>query len=82
MDETMSWIPSCSDVARAVSDDSYNEASPSRRVMLRLHMAVCWFCRRYAAQIRWIDRAARETWGVPAPGDADVKRRLISRLKS
>ncbi len=82
MDETMSWIPSCSDVARAVSDDSYNESSPSRRVMLRLHMAVCWFCRRYAAQIRWIDRAARETWGVPAPGDADLKRRLIARLRS
>jgi len=78
----MSWIPSCEDVARAVSDDSYNESPRSRRVMLRLHMAVCWFCRRYAAQIRWIDRAARETWGAPAPGDAEVKRRILARLKS
>lgn len=82
MGSAMNWIPSCSDVARAVSDDSYHESSRSRRVMLRLHMAVCWFCRRYAAQIRWIDRAARETWGAPAPGDAEVKRRLIARLKS
>lgn len=82
MDETMSFIPSCSDVARSVSDGSYDESSRSRRVMLRLHMAVCWFCRRYAAQIRWIDRAARGTWGAPAPGDAEVKRRLIARLKS
>lgn len=82
MDEPMSWIPSCADVARAVSDDSYNESPRFRRVMLRLHMAVCWFCRRYAAQIRWIDRAARETWGVPAPGDTEVKRRILARLKA
>ncbi len=78
----MSWIPSCSDVAQAVSDGSYDESPRMRRIMLRLHMAVCWVCRRYAAQIRWIDRAAREVWGVPAPGDADFKRRLIGRLKS
>jgi hypothetical protein len=64
-----------------VSDDSYNEAPAGRRFMLRLHMAVCWFCRRYAAQMRWIDRAAKATWGPAAPGDEDVKRRLIERLK-
>lgn len=82
MDQPMSWIPSCIDVARSVRDDSYDESPVTRRVMLRLHMAVCWFCRRYAAQIRWIDRASRETWGAPAAGDADVKRRLLARLKS
>ncbi len=82
MDEAMIRIPSCSDVARAVADGSYEESGPARRVMLRLHMAVCYFCRRYAAQIRWIDRAARETWGVPAPGDAELKRRIIARLSA
>ena len=82
MGKAMSWIPSCSDVARAVSDGSYEESPAPRRVMLRLHMAVCWFCRRYAAQIRWIDRAARATWGGPGLGDADLKRRLIARLKA
>lgn len=81
MDEPMSWIPTCSDVARSVSDGSYDEGPGGRRVMLRLHMAVCWFCRRYAAQVRWIDRAAKAVWGAPAPGDEAVKRRLIERLK-
>lgn len=82
MDEPMSFIPSCSDVARSVADGSYEESPGTRRVMLRLHMAVCWVCRRYAAQIRWIDRAARSVWGAPGPGDAEFKRRLIARLKS
>lgn len=81
MDEAMSWIPSCADVARSVSDGSYEESALSRRVMLRLHMAVCYFCRRYAAQIRWLDRAAKQAWGAPAAGDAEIKRRLLARLK-
>lgn len=82
MDEPMSFIPSCSDVAHSVADGSYEESSGTRRLMLRLHMAVCWVCRRYAAQIRWIDRAARATWVAAGPGDADFKRRLIAHLKS
>lgn len=82
MDESMSWIPTCSDLARAVSDGSYEEGPRFRRVLLRFHMAVCWFCRRYTAQIRWIDRAARATWGAPAPGDAEIKRRLLDRFRA
>lgn len=80
MDETMRAIPSCDDLARAVSDGSYDEGVWHERARLRLHMMVCWVCRRYAAQIRWIDRAAKT---VLAPADADpaFKRRLIGRLK-
>ena len=83
MDETMRVIPSCEDLARAVSDGSYEEGASGRRVMLRLHMLVCWVCRRYIAQIRWIERASKAVLTVPAePGTADFKRRLIERLKT
>jgi hypothetical protein len=76
-------IPSCDDLARAVSDGSYDEGPAWDRVRLRLHMIACYFCRRYAAQIRWIDRAARELWAPAAtPADEDFKRRLIGRLRS
>lgn len=78
----MRMIPSCDDVARSVADGSYGEGPLWDRVRLRLHMAACYFCRRYAAQMRWIDRAARELWAPSsAPVDADFKRRLVGRLK-
>lgn len=76
----MKLIPSCDDLARSVSDGSYEEGPFWDRARLRLHMAACWVCRRYAAQIRWIDRAAAELWAPPAV-DEDFKRRLIGRLR-
>ena len=77
----MRVIPSCEDLARAVSDGSYVEGAWHARVRLRLHMISCWICRRYAAQIRWIDQAAASAL-APSPGaDADFKRRLIGRLR-
>lgn len=79
----MKLIPSCDDLARSVSDGSYEEGPAWDRLRLRLHMIACYFCRRYAAQIRWIDRAGRALWAPAAvPADADFKRRLIGRLKA
>ena len=79
----MRIIPSCDDLARSVSDGSYEEGPWQDRVRLRLHMIACWYCRRYTAQIRWIDRAAKALWAPAAvPADEDFKRRLIGRLKS
>ncbi len=78
----MRIIPSCDDLARAVSDGSYEEGPVWDRVRLRLHMIACYVCRRYAAQMRWIDRAAKALYAPPAtPSDEDFKRRLIGRLR-
>jgi hypothetical protein len=78
----MRMIPSCDDLARAVSDGSYDEGPLFDRVRLKLHMVSCWVCRRYIAQMRWIDRAARVLWGEPAALDPDYKKRLVARLRS
>lgn len=78
----MRLIPSCDDLARSVSDGSYDEGPLFDRVRLRLHMLACYFCRRYAAQIRWIDRAAAALWAPEPPGLDDFKRRLTGRLKT
>jgi hypothetical protein len=75
-------IPSCDDLARAVSDGSYEEGPLFDRVRLKLHMVSCWVCRRYIAQMRWIERASRTLWGEPAALDPEFKSRLIGRLKS
>jgi hypothetical protein len=78
----MRLIPSCDDLARAVSDGSYDEGPAWDRWRLKLHMISCWVCRRYTAQIRWIDRAARSLWGEPSASDSDFKKRLLARLRS
>ncbi|MFI5344767.1 MAG: hypothetical protein ACHQ51_00180 [Elusimicrobiota bacterium] len=78
----MRVIPSCEDLARSVSDGSYEEGPWHARVRLRLHMIACWICRRYTAQIRWIDQASKSVLAPPTGEDPDFKRRLIGRLKS
>ena len=78
----MRVIPSCDDLARSVSDGSYIEGPWHERVRLRLHMISCWVCRRYAAQIRWIDKASKSALAPQVGEDPDFKRRLIGRLKS
>jgi hypothetical protein len=83
VDEAIKLIPSCDDLARSVSDGSYDEGPAWDRLRLRLHMIACYVCRRYAAQIRWIDRAARTCWSPSGSADDEIfKRRLIGRLKS
>ena len=75
----MNLIPTCEDLSRAVADGSYVDGP--HRWRLRLHMMACWVCRRYAAQLRWIDRASRTALASGAAADPDFKRRLIGRLK-
>lgn len=77
----MRIIPSCEDLARAVSDGSYDEGPWAKRALLRGHMLACWFCRRYIAQLRWIEGAAKTVWGS-ATADRAFERRLIARLKA
>jgi hypothetical protein len=79
MDKTMTMIPSCEDVARAITDGSYIEGPCRWR--LRLHMFFCWVCRRYAAQIRWIDKASKGVLTSGVDAGADFKRRLLERLR-
>ncbi len=49
----------CKDVATAIGRDEWRAAPRWRRLALRLHLLMCPHCRRYAAQIRAIGRAAR-----------------------
>jgi hypothetical protein len=75
----MRLIPSCDDLARAAADGSYEEGPWWDRVRLTGHKLVCYVCRRYIAQLRWIDRAAASLWGAPADDDL-LKARIKARL--
>ncbi len=49
----------CKEAARAIGQDDLRTGSPTTRLRLRLHLLMCRYCRRYAAQIRAIGKAAR-----------------------
>ncbi len=49
----------CKDVATAIGQDEWREAPRWRRLVLQLHLLMCPYCRRYAAQIRAIGTVAR-----------------------
>lgn len=80
MDAPMRLIPSCEDLARAVADGRFDEGSLWERALLRGHWLVCWVCRRYTAQLRWIDRAAASLWGAEPEGAEAFAARLKERL--
>lgn len=79
MAQPMRMIPTCEDLSRAVADGSY--ADGRYRWRLRLHMVSCWVCRRYAAQLRWIDAASKSVLASDASADSGFKRRLLERLR-
>ena len=52
----------CKEVARKIASDEFAEAGWRDRMAVRLHLAMCRHCRRYAVQLRAIGAAARNIW--------------------
>lgn len=50
----------CREAVRAQSDAMQAPLTPSRRLGLLLHLALCKWCRRYGRQIRFLHSAARD----------------------
>jgi anti-sigma factor ChrR (cupin superfamily) len=71
---------SCREVARAVAAGELDALPLRRRALVRLHLLLCRHCRRYAAQIRALGRAARELCGE-APADPAAIERLRAALR-
>ncbi|HVE12510.1 MAG TPA: hypothetical protein VNI01_03875 [Elusimicrobiota bacterium] len=72
-------LPSCKDVAQALSRGDFDEGSWLRRLRLRLHVFVCYVCRRYKAQIEFVNRGMRVVSEAKAPAP-DFQARLIDKL--
>ncbi len=58
----------CRDLTRMIASEELAEAGWRRRLGVRFHLAMCRYCRRYAAQLRAIGEAARR---MLRSGDAD-----------
>ena len=59
MDRLRRLMLSCREATELLSDACDTQLSFSRRVALRAHLMMCHLCRRYKAQIRLLNRAAR-----------------------
>ena len=70
----------CKEVALMISSDSLADASWRRRLAVRLHLLMCRFCRRYAAQLAAIDSATRARYYLEPRSHTDLKQTILSRL--
>lgn len=72
---------SCKEVTRKITSEEVAEGSWWQRFQVRLHLLMCHHCRRYAAQLRAIGRAAQSLWGArPENEDPDTLKRLEAAI--
>lgn len=70
----MMGMPSCREVARAVSGGEISTAPLPRRFGVRLHLLMCHRCRDYARQIRALGQAARDLFTESKEDEASLER--------
>lgn len=79
--------PGCKRAARLQSEAMDHPLSPGQRIGLRIHLALCKWCRRYGKQIRFLRTAAHdhpEKWEESAPRrlSDEARQRLKDSLRS
>jgi hypothetical protein len=81
--------PGCRDVARLQSDSMDRKLSLSERVGVRLHLALCKWCRRYGNHLRVLRSAAHHcdehqqaqaSKGLSAEARERIRQKLQSSL--
>lgn len=80
----MMWfMPSCREITDRLAEGESESAPWRMRLLIRMHLAMCVHCGRFAGQLALIAKALRERWTAePRPEFLDaVKRRILARLK-
>jgi hypothetical protein len=65
-------MKSCKEIARLVSEQHDRQLPLRERLQVKLHLAVCALCRRFAKQIDFIGRLTRRA-GEADPGSLVVE---------
>ncbi len=71
----------CSEIARIVASDEFRDAGWIRRLSLRMHLAMCRHCRRYARQINLLGAEARRSW-TATDADESALQRIEETLRN
>jgi hypothetical protein len=64
----------CKEVVHLVASEELAESGWMKRLTVRMHLAMCRHCRRYAKQIRELGRAAREIWTAGVDDEDSIRR--------
>ncbi len=64
----------CNEVAMILASDQLQDAGWMRRLSLRMHLAMCRRCRRYAKQIALLGDQARRMWTATAADESALQR--------
>lgn len=75
-------FPVCREVTGMLAEGNLETAPWYTRVLIRMHLAMCEHCRRFARQLELIGNALCELWSrKPTPERLDAtKRRIMARL--
>ena len=79
--------PSCREAARLQSESLDRRLAFSQRLGLRIHLALCKWCRRYGKQITFLRNTAHDhpeelTETVPQKLSAGARDRIVQKLHS
>ena len=79
----MMGMPSCREVTRMLAEEELQSAPRRVRWMVRLHLAMCRHCGRFARQMSLISQALKNMMNR-RPDELkhpDIAQRIIARLK-
>jgi hypothetical protein len=81
------FMPNCQEAIRLQSNALDCPLSPVQRIGLRLHLAMCRWCSRYAKQIKFLRTIARHRdhdydpkQAMPSEARERIKRRLQTEI--
>jgi hypothetical protein len=70
---------SCKEVAKLLSSDQVSSLRWWKRAELRLHLAMCKHCSRFARQLQQLREAAKRAQDALEP-DSHLEERIMARL--
>lgn len=78
----MMGMPSCNEVAERLSREQDEPDPRARRMGLRLHLLMCYRCRRYARQLQWLRENLRRALARASASrlSASARERIRDRL--
>jgi hypothetical protein len=78
--------PHCDEITRLVSESMDRRLSTGERIKVRLHFYVCYFCERYARQVRLLRTAMQKVSDArqeaPSTAEFNLSPEIKDRLKS
>lgn len=72
----------CREIAKLIESDEVKELNFADRQQVRVHLWVCWHCRRLVRQILWLGRMARQAATVRRDTNVDLEVRILKNLSN